>query len=88
MQKLRPFQRPPCDVLTVLASSASSLHDWRLPTTKDATRQGLPQDRPLLYYHLVDYGAIRSRSDSMMMFKTPCTHLKGHNFPIRIPFRV
>ena len=88
MQKLRPFQRPPCDVLTVLASLASSLHDWRLPTTKDATRQGFPQDRPLLCYHLIDYGAIRSQSDNMMMFKTPCTHLKGHNFTIRIPFRV
>ena len=23
-----------------------------------------------------------------MQFKTPRTHLKGHNFPIRIPFRV
>ena len=88
MQKLRPFQRPPCDILTVLASSASSLLDWRPPPTWDATRQDLPQDRPLLYYHLVDYGAIRSRSDSMMMFKTPCTHLNGHNFPIQIPFRV
>ena len=88
MQKLRPFQRPPCDVLTVLASSAPSVHDWRPPPTQDATREGLPQDRKLLYYHLVDYGAIRPRSDSMMMFKTPRTHLKGHNFPIRTPFRV
>ena len=83
---LGPFQRPPCDVLTVLASSAPSLHDLRPPTTYDATRRGLPQDRPLLYYHLVDYGAIRSRSESTMLFKTPRTHLKGHNFPIRIPF--
>ena len=88
MQKLRPFQHPPCDVLTMLASSAPSLHDWRLPATQDSTRQGLPQDRPLLYYHLVNYGAIRSRSDSMMMFKTPRTHLKDRDFPIRIHFWV